>query len=66
MQNKLSGTPVDRICWLICPACSLQCANARVPSSGAARKNLAKNRSSRLSLLSTGDLLSPEMSPFYL
>ena len=36
-QNKLSGTTLDRICLLICPAFSLQCANASVPSSGTAR-----------------------------
>lgn len=38
MQNKLSGTALDRICLLICPAFSLQCANASVPSSGTAGK----------------------------
>lgn len=66
MQNKLSGTTLDGICLLVCPAFSLQCANASVPSSGTARKNLTKNWSSGLSLLNTGDPVSPETPPFYL
>lgn len=61
MQKKLSGTALGRMCWLICAAFSLQCANASVPPGGTERKNLTKNWSSSSSLLNRGD----QVSPFY-